>query len=775
MVLPVAALMVFFMATSSRPTQAALNCADLTITGLSVSPTSPVEDINATVSVTVKNQGTCAATGFTVQYKSGALAPTGPSTNVAGLAAGASTTVNLTYAFPNSGNFLTIARVDTANAVPESFETNNTQLLSVTVQKAASDLIITGVDYNPDPSVSTDAMTATVHVYNQGNTAAGEFRVQWKPSPLGTAQSTQVNGLAANTATDVVFDYTYPLPGTFSTTSTVDILNAVRETNEFNNVYRRDLTVDPPLPDLIIQSTNVIPASPTAGLPAQLQVTVKNVGHRPADDFQVQWKPSALALALTQQVNGPLAVNATTVITFDYTYATGGTFNGTVTVDSANRVREVSESNNTLTLPVTVNASDIDLTITNFSYTPANPVQGENTQFSVTIQNLGNTPATNFELSVNPDAFQISSVSLSTQTVQIDSLAGGASQVVTFDFQYPEANNFRAIAEVDAFHNILETNEANNKALADLVVSPGSVDLAITSFTLSTDLCAQAVGYGNACSPMLYFKGSTVTAAITVKNNGTYPADSFVVQWLPDDTKNFGKTTTVPGLLPGASTTVYLQSSYPKDGSYDSLATVDLYNQVPEPCVGCENNNTASKTISVLPRDVTVSVGISQFHVYNDLDPCSVGPCTRGVGAGEWTMWLIGLDPTATCHLSFGSLSQDLNSARCFSFDKNPDGAGDVGGVGSTLNIGLSESQPLVIALSGLEDDSPAAPDFPGYAYAFWLPGDYAAGTTRIYGQGGNSDCPDDGTGNGTGKCFYADITITLTKAPPPPSSVSIP
>ena len=103
MVLPVAALMVFFMATSSRPTQAALNCADLTITGLWVSPTSPVEDINATVSVTVKNQGTCAATGFTVQYKSGALAPTGPSTNVAGLAAGASTTVNLTYAFPNSG------------------------------------------------------------------------------------------------------------------------------------------------------------------------------------------------------------------------------------------------------------------------------------------------------------------------------------------------------------------------------------------------------------------------------------------------------------------------------------------------------------------------------------------------------------------------------------------------------------------------------------------------------------------------------------------------
>ena len=432
-------------------------------------------------------------------------------------------------------------------------------------------------------------------------------------------------------------------------------------------------------------------------------------------------------------------------------------------MDSANRVKEVSETNNTLTLPVTVNASDIDLTITNFTYSPANPVQGENTQFSVTIKNLGNTPATNFELSVNPDAFQISSVSLSTQTVQINSLAGGASQVVTFDFQYPEANNFRAIAEVDAFHNILETNEANNKALADLVVSPGSVDLDITSFTLSTDLCAQAVGYGNACSPMLYFKGSTVTAAITVKNNGTYPADSFVVQWLPDDTKSFGKTTTVPGLLPGASTTVYLQSSYSKDGPYESLATVDLYNQVPEPCGGCENNNTATANISVLPRDISLTLQVTQFHVFDDLD-------SGLAGDGEWNMWLIALDSTATCTLDYHSISQDLEKARCFSFYKEPDGSGDKGGDSATMSLTLTETTPLVIALTGVEDDSPpvTAFDFPGYAYAYWLPGDYVGGTVRLHGQGGDSRC-------GGGECFWADVSITLTKAPPPPSSVSIP
>ena len=759
MVLPVAALMILFMATSSRPTQAALNCADLTVTGMSVSPTSPIKNINSTIHVTVKNQGTCAATAFTVQWKSDLFAPTGPSTNVAGLAANTSTTLDFTYAFPNAGNFLTIATVDTAFAVPESFETNNTQILSVTVQQAASDLIITGVDFSPDPSVVTDAMTATVHVYNQGNTAAGQFRVQWKPSPFGTVQSKQVNGLAANTGTDVVFNYTYALPGTFLTTSTVDVLNSVPETNEFNNVFWKNLVVDPALPDLVVFNTQMTPASPTAGLPAQLKVTVKNVGHRSAADFQVQWKPSPLGLALTQQVNGPLAVGATADVYFDYTYSLGGTFTGTITVDSANRVSEVSESNNQQTLPITVKTSDIDLTITDFHYTPANPVQGENTQFSVTIQNLGNTPATNFELSVNPDAFQISTPGLATQTVQVDSLAGGATQVLTFDFQYPQANNFRAIAEVDAFGDIAESNEANNKALQNLVVAPGSVDLQITSFSLSTDLCNDAVGYANKCT--LFWKDSTVTAAVTVKNFGTYPADSFVVQWLPDSTSIFGQTATVPGLLPGTSTTVYLKSSYSAAKTYATSATVDLYNQVPEPCIGCENNNTATGSITTLPRDTTVSIGISQMHVYNDLDPCSVGPCTRGVGAGEWDMYLLAFDTTASC----SAYSQTLDNARCLNFGKSPDGAGDVGGIGSTMSVNLPEGMPLVVALTGLEDDSPAAPDFPGYAYAYWLPGDSPAGTTRIYGQDGNSDCSG-------GVCFWADIVITLTKAPPPPASV---
>ncbi len=247
------------------PAAAALTCADLIVSDITVTPSSPVVNQNANIAVTVTNQGTCATTGFVVQWKSGQLAPTGPSGSVASLGAGASTTLNFTYAFPNSGNFLTIATADTGNAVPESIETNNMAIKSVTVQDATTDLVITNVSFTPDPAVATDAMIATVHVVNQGNTAAGAFRVNWRPSLFGPLQSQQINSLGAGAAVDVVFPYTYWTAGNNTTIATVDPYNTVKETDETNNTYVAPLTVDPPLPDLTIQNVTIVPAVPNRG------------------------------------------------------------------------------------------------------------------------------------------------------------------------------------------------------------------------------------------------------------------------------------------------------------------------------------------------------------------------------------------------------------------------------------------------------------------------------------------------------------------------------
>ncbi len=651
--------------TTSRPAQAALQCADLTITNVAVTPTSPVQNQSASIDITVQNDGSCAATGFVVQFKSSLFALTGPSDTVTSLNGGhANTIVHLTYAFPYAGNFLTQAVVDSGNAVNETSEVNNLAIKSVTVLPGGVDLSITNVTFNPDPAVATDGMTATVHVVNTGNTDAGAFRVNWRPGPLfAPLQSQQINGLAHGAGVDVPFNYTYAGAGTFNTTATVDPLNSVWETNEFNNSFAKSLVVDPPLPDLIIESSVLTPASPTAGLPAQLKVKVKNVGHRPAGDFEVQWIPAPLTPALRQGVTGPLAVGADTEVDFNYTFPLGGNFTGTVTADSSFTVPEVYENNNSANVPVTVAVANVDLTITDFHYTPANPIQGQTVTFSATIKNLGNTPAENFVVSVNPDAYQIESPSLQTLTSSVASLAGGASTTLTFPFVYPHAGNFRGIAEVDAFNTVLETNEQNNKALADLVVAPGDTDLSISNFSLKTDLCLQAVNYANPCS--LYWKGSAVTATIDVTNNGDYPSDSFTVQWLVDDSSPFaiGPTAVVPGVLPHSTVTVTLTSSFAAAGSIESKATVDLYNQVPETN---EGNNTAFTTSTVLARDTSIKVGISQMHVYNDLDDGLAG-------AGEWNMWLLAYSSGSNCHLELSVFSYDLANFTCFKWYSEPD------------------------------------------------------------------------------------------------------
>src|SRR3712207_827549 len=75
-------------------------CADLQITGIAFTPDTPVQSRPADIAITVRNGGTCAAGGFVVQFRTSLFAPTGPSRALDGLAPGASTTLHLSFAFP---------------------------------------------------------------------------------------------------------------------------------------------------------------------------------------------------------------------------------------------------------------------------------------------------------------------------------------------------------------------------------------------------------------------------------------------------------------------------------------------------------------------------------------------------------------------------------------------------------------------------------------------------------------------------------------------------
>ena len=95
----------------------------------------------ATVNITVRNGGTCAAGAFGVQWRPDLFGAAQPAVVVAGLAPGASTTANVPFTFPRTGLFLSFTTLDPTNAVPETNEGNNSTITLVNVP-TRTDLVV---------------------------------------------------------------------------------------------------------------------------------------------------------------------------------------------------------------------------------------------------------------------------------------------------------------------------------------------------------------------------------------------------------------------------------------------------------------------------------------------------------------------------------------------------------------------------------------------------------------------------------------------------------
>lgn len=752
--LAIAALLAVSSTTAAAPTP----CADLSIVQMSVEPTLPIEGISATVRIVIRNNGTCTTEGFVVQWKSDRNAPTGPSQPVTELGPGATTTVAFQFAFPRDGNFLTVVNVDTANTVRETNEVNNLEILPVTVVPATVDLVITDgrgggfkVEDIAEPGenpVRGRPARATIVVKNLGNSPSDEFRVEWRPAPLAAPLVKQINSLDAGASTTVTFDHTYIAQGDMQSTARVDTTGRVREINELNNSKTITVTVEPPLPDLIITGVEVDPTQVVQGTPATAKVTVKNVGNNPAGAFRVEWKPAPLAAPLSIQVNS-LGVKQSTTVSFNHTYLMPGAFKTVASVDTLRRVPEINEDNNSFPLQVTVGPATIDLVITALSVTPPIPTQGEPATVNITVKNQGNTAADEFLVDWNPDTTGLISPSPSTLSKQVEGLGPGQSTVVSFVFSYQQFGNFRTLARVDAFNNIRETNEANNLDILNLSVAPAPIDLVITSFVI------------NPASPVRAVEAS---ATIVVRNAGPFPANNFAVQWKLRDGDNFGPTAFVNGLNPGESRTLTLDGTYFQVGTFTSVAIVDVFNTVIEPG-GRENNNTATRSVTVQKQRATLEVKLKSVFVFNDLDNEVLGdtaPAVFDFGV---------LNPRnrdQECTLNLPVKNQTIKGFACKNLD--PDARTDDNSsrtFNEIINVTLEEFEPLVTFVSALDEDNLAIDEYLGLAPFVSFPPAYrTVGEVTVDGRLGDSECSN-------ARCFTATFAIRVIDSNVPATSAA--
>lgn len=612
-------------------------------------PVLPVEGLNARIEIDVLNQGNAAADSFTVQWKSDRNAQTGPSTQVAGLEVDEATTVVFEYAFPRAGNFTTVVNLDTDRDVAELNESNNLEILNITVQEAVIDLDV--VIFEVEPAAGIDVSIPPLPVQgrlswirirfrNIGNAPAGDFVVKWTPRPLAAPLSAQVNGLAPGEFRSVVFDYTYAFAGEFLSIAELDSTKRVPESDEENNIATLDVTVEPQLPDLDIIQFEFKPADPVQGTQARLVTRVRNRGNTAAESFLVRFKPAPLAPAQSVQVNG-LDVGEIKKLTFDHTYLFPGEFAASVTVDSTSRVRELDEDNNTWEHTVTVLQATRDLIVSGFEIKPlsdqgcspdesfpVDPVepvvlQGERILVCITVQNLGNSALGPFVVEWNPDAFGLITPSPGTLSSQVDLLDAGQETTVAFEFTYPDAGEFRSIANVDAFNTIRETNESNNLDILNVVVDASGPDLVVTQLGLSHQPYGEdPARCQNANVEVDLEEDRKVYVCMLVENQGNRDAGPFVLEWNADALGLItqGSQTLseqVDELAAGESTVVILEYTYTQPGNFRTIAKVDAFNNVRELQEG-NNLNVVNAKVEAMGPDLV----ISDFDIYPELNEC---------------------------------------------------------------------------------------------------------------------------------------------------------
>ncbi|MFJ4682689.1 discoidin domain-containing protein [Streptomyces sp. NPDC088789] len=146
---------------------------DLTVTGLTASPASPVETDPVSLTARVANTGSAASPASEVAFYLGTTRVA--TANVGALAAGAATDVTTSIGTRDAGSYQLTARVDEANTVVEQNDTNNsfTAAGALVVRPVDSaDLVASPVGWSPDNPAAGSTVNFSITLKNQGTVAS---------------------------------------------------------------------------------------------------------------------------------------------------------------------------------------------------------------------------------------------------------------------------------------------------------------------------------------------------------------------------------------------------------------------------------------------------------------------------------------------------------------------------------------------------------------------------------------------------------------------------
>ncbi len=218
---------------------------DLTITGITWTPSSPSEVDAITLNATVQNIGSAGSAASTVNFNLGGSLV--GSANVGALGAGASSVVPLNIGTKAMGTYTVAATVDPSNTIIEQNNANNTFTAPTSltvVQAPGPDLQVLSVSANPQSPAVGAAVTFTVAVNNRGTTAVASGTTTRLVVGATTLNNTNSPPIGVGATVNVAITGSWTATSGLSTaTGTADATNIIAETNENNNSLAINIVV----------------------------------------------------------------------------------------------------------------------------------------------------------------------------------------------------------------------------------------------------------------------------------------------------------------------------------------------------------------------------------------------------------------------------------------------------------------------------------------------------------------------------------------------------
>jgi len=226
---------------------------DLIITNLKIDTDDPRQGIPLHVVATLRNQGSDVAENFHWAWRICVRDDECDHIEAPGaftLEPDEEIVAQMSYLFDDWAIYTTEAWIDSGEEIEEIEETNNTRQLVISVKQGLPDLIISAVDFAPDPPIQGQDTTVQVSVRNQGSKPAGAFDIEWWAGvdfPEPSCEWSLAVGLAEQDmeTLDCVFSYASRYDN-ITTRAIVDVNDAIAELDELNNVLDRDTPVKRP-------------------------------------------------------------------------------------------------------------------------------------------------------------------------------------------------------------------------------------------------------------------------------------------------------------------------------------------------------------------------------------------------------------------------------------------------------------------------------------------------------------------------------------------------